>query len=89
MKKKPGFSLNSVCGEKYLIAEGVENIDFSSLICLNETSAYLWETIKEGEEFTAESMAELLVSEYEVDKATALADTEALIASMLKAGVIE
>ena len=50
MKKKPGFALRSVCGEQFLIAEGLSNIDFSKLIALNESSAYLWNAIDDGEE---------------------------------------
>lgn len=88
MKKKPGFALNSVCGENFLIAEGVENIDFSSLVCLNESSTYLWKTIGDDEEFDAQKLADLLVNEYEVDDATALADAQNLIDKMLEAGVI-
>lgn len=88
MKKKPGFALNSVCGENFLIAEGVENIDFSSLVCLNESSTYLWKTIGDDEEFDAQKLADLLVKEYEVDDATALADAQNLIDKMLEAGVI-
>lgn len=89
MKKKNGFCLKEVCGAKFLIAEGDENIDFSSLIALNESSTYLWDSIKDDEEFTAESLAEKLTEEYDVDFETALKDTTVLINEMTKAGVIE
>lgn len=89
MKKKPGFALRSVCGEQFLIAEGLSNIDFSKLIALNESSAYLWNAIDEGEEFTIESLTALILEEYEVEENTARNDVKALVASMLEAGVIE
>lgn len=41
MKKKSGFVLRQVCGENIIVAEGKENIDFSSIIAMNESSAYL------------------------------------------------
>ena len=44
MRKKPGFNLRDVCGEQIVVAEGKENIDFSNIISMNETSAFLWET---------------------------------------------
>lgn len=89
MKKKPGFALRSVCGEQFLIAEGLSNIDFSKLIALNESSAYLWNAIDEGEEFTIDSLTALILEEYEVEENIARNDVKALVASMLEAGVIE
>ena len=49
MKAKTGFSLRTVCGENILVAEGEENIDFSNIISMNESSAYLWKNIQERE----------------------------------------
>ena len=56
MKLKPGFTLHDVCGEKVLIAEGIENINFSKMINLNPTAADLWEKATQGE-FTEETLA--------------------------------
>lgn len=89
MKKKPGFPLRSVCGEKFLMATGLENIDFSKLIALNESSAYLWDSIAEGEEFTVDTLTDLILKEYDIDRDTAHRDCEALVKSLLDAGVIE
>lgn len=88
MKKNKGFILKSVCGEKFLIAEGEENIDFTNLIALNESSAYLWEAISENEEFDEKTLANLLLKEYDVDEETALKDAAALIKTMSTAGII-
>lgn len=81
--------MREVCGEKFLIAEGLQNIDFSKLISLNESSAYLWEAINEDEEFSVDSLTQLLLKEYEVEEEVARNDVEALVKSMLEAGVIE
>ncbi|MBR0049849.1 MAG: PqqD family protein [Prevotella sp.] len=87
MKIKKGFKLRNVCGEKIIIGEGIENIDFSKIISMNESSAYLWENIKD-QEFTAETMAKLLTDEYEVDYDTALADAKTLAKQWKDAGII-
>ena len=63
MKKKPGFTLRDVCGEQVIIADGKENIDFSKIISMNESSAYLWNSVGD-DDFTAESLCKLLVEEY-------------------------
>lgn len=88
MKIKTGFELRDVCGEKVIIATGIENIDFSRMISLNESAAFLWENIQD-KEFDAETLAELLLQEYEVDKADALADSQKLLNEWLKCGIIE
>ena len=88
MKAKPGFNLRVVCGENIIVAEGEENIDFSNIISMNESSAYLWQNIQ-GKEFTHEDLVGLLTQEYEVDEATALKDAKALTELWLQAGIIE
>ena len=45
MRTKNGFNLRTVCGENIIVAEGKENIDFSNIISMNESSAYLWKEI--------------------------------------------
>lgn len=88
MKKKSGFVLRQVCGENVIVAEGKENIDFSSIIAMNESSAYLWYKIGE-DTFTPETMATMLTEEYEIDNATALADATTLANQWMEAGIIE
>ena len=88
MKTKKGFNLRQVCGENVIVAEGAENIDFSSIISMNESSAYLWNNIQ-GKEFDKNNLVELLTQEYDVDVDTAAKDVEALVAQWLKAGIIE
>lgn len=88
MKAKPGFNLRVVCGENIIVAEGEENIDFSNIISMNESSAYLWQNIQ-GKEFTHEDLVDLLIQEYEVDEATAMKDVKALTELWLQAGIIE
>lgn len=88
MKAKPGFNLREVCGENIIVAEGEENIDFSNIISMNESSAYLWRNIQ-GKEFTHDDLVELLLQEYDVDEATALADVKNLTDLWAQAGIIE
>ncbi|MGI6223730.1 MAG: PqqD family protein [Prevotella sp.] len=88
MRIKDGFNLRSICGEYILIAEGKENIDFTSVISMNESSAYLWNHLQ-GREFTHEDMVKLLTDEYEVDDATALKDCQSLTHDWIEAGICE
>lgn len=88
MRAKKGFNLRTICGEQIIVAEGKENIDFSNIISMNESSALLWKSIQ-GREFTAEDLAHILTENYEVDDATALADSQAIIAQWVKAEIVE
>ena len=88
MKTKKGFRLRSVCNENIIVAEGVENIDFSRIISMNESAAYLWQNIQ-GTDFDADKLMKLLLEEYEIDEATAKNDAQMLIEKWLEAGIVE
>ena len=89
MRAKKGFNLRTVCGENIIVAEGKENIDFSNIISMNESSAYLWKKVQEMDSFDEEVLAKLLTEEYEVDDATALKDAKTLAEQWLTAGIAE
>lgn len=88
MKTKDGFILREMCGENIITGEGLEHINFNKLISLNSTAAFLWNAVV-GKEFTAESMAQLLVDEYGIDMELALKDSKALCESWIEAGIAE
>ena len=89
MKIKEGFQLQNVCGEHIIIPAGEENIDFSHIISLNPTAAYLWEKIAEKAEFTIEDMVQLLLEEYEVEEDVALEDCKLIAERWAEMGLIE
>lgn len=74
MKIKNGLELQNVCGEHIIVPAGEENMDFSQIISLNPTAAYLWENVAKRENFTVEDMVQLLLDEYEVEESVALED---------------
>ena len=87
MRTKKGFKLRTICGENMIVTEGIENIDFSHIISMNESSAFLWKNI-EGKDFDEAMLTDLLTNEYEVDKATAEEDVKLLVEKWLEAGII-
>lgn len=88
MKAKNGFNLRTVCGENILVAEGEENIDFSNIISMNESSAYLWNSIQ-GKDFEVKDLVDLLIEMYEVDEETATRDARLLVDLWKQAEIIE
>lgn len=88
MKEKKGFELRDIAGQKVVVAQSVENINFGKVIAMNAASAYLWEALAE-KDFDAQTMADLLTAKYEVDAEKALADSEKLIEAWKNACIIE
>lgn len=89
MKAKKGFELRCVAGEHILVATGADNVDFSKMISMNRSAAYLWKEVEVAEFFSAEMLATLLLQRYEVDADTAATDSEHIMKEWLDAGIIE
>lgn len=88
MKQKKGFRLRNVCGENIIVAEGVENIDFSRIISMNESSAFLWKKV-EGSEFSEQDLIAYLTDEYDVSEEVAGNDVKSLVRKWIEAGIVE
>ena len=89
MKAKKGFELQNVCGEYIIVPAGIENVDFSRIISLNPTAAYLWEKVSSLEEFTIETLVEALLEEYEVEEAVAREDCLLMVERWKELGLVE
>ena len=88
MKIKEGFVLRTICGQNVVSGEGTANVNFSKLVRLNDSAAYLFKAVG-NEDFTPERLANLLLEEYEVTRETALKDAEALCAQWKEIGIAE
>lgn len=88
MKAKKGFTLRPLGKEYILVAEGLEAVDFSRMISMNETAAFLWKEV-EDKVFEAETLVDLLTGEYDIDREAAQKDVEALIQTWKEADIIE
>ena len=88
MRIKEGFVLRTICGQKVVSGEGLDQVNFSKLISLNETAAFLWEAVA-GKDFTAGDLTALLVERYEVSEAVAGSDVRKLIRQWEEMGLVE
>ena len=89
MKIKNGFVLRDVCGEQVIMGEGIGALNFGRLLCLNETAAWLWSEAEKQGEFTVESLADALCSEYDVSAEQAKADVATIVGEWQKVNVLE
>ena len=89
MKVKKGFEMQNVCGEYIIVPAGVENVDYSKIISMNPTAAYLWEKVAGMQEFTVEDMVQFLLDEYEVAESVAREDSELIVERWKEIGLID
>lgn len=87
MRTKKGYRLRPLGKEYILVAEGLEVEDANKMISMNATAAFLWEAV-EGKDFDADTLAQLLVDEYDIDSETAKKDIERLLQTWKDASII-
>ena len=80
--------LRSMGEDHIVIGEGLAQVNFNSILSLNESAAFLWERLV-GQEFTVEDMVRLLMEEYEVDEELATKDAVSLAETWKGQGVLE
>ena len=79
MKISEKFKVREMAGEHVIIMPGRVGADMTRILALNDSSLYLWETLR-GRDFT---------ERYEVDEATALRDAQAWTGKLAECGVLE
>lgn len=84
---KPDFLIRNIAGEQILIGAG-EQIDFSQMLILNDTSTWVIKTLQE-QSLSPEELTQRLTNEYEVDYTEAFNDVNELIHELEALGVVE
>lgn len=87
MKIKEGFELKEIADNYVVIPTQSNVVDFSSMIMLNEVSAFLWLQLTEDK--TEQDLLKAILKEYDVDKETAAEDIKIFIKELAAAGVID
>lgn len=88
MKIKKGFVLREILGEYAVVYEGLEQIDFNKIISLNPSAVVIWKNI-EGKEFDVNTVADILVDEYQIDRELALKDAKSVLDKFIEIKVVE
>ena len=87
MKIKSDFLLKQIAGSHVVVPIRQRAVDFSGVIKLSETGAFLWEILAQGAE--RDELIAKLLDEYAVDEATAEADVDRFIAKLREADLLE
>ena len=88
MKTRKGYTLRSLGKEFVLVAEGLEAVDFSRMISMNESAAFLWRSV-EDKDFETETLVDLLLEEYDITRDVAENDVANLLQIWKEANLIE
>lgn len=88
MKIKSGFVLEEVGGSYLAVAVGARAKEFSGLVRLNSTGAFLWEILAERD-VCREELLSAMLSEFDVDSDTALSDIIAFEKKLRENGILD
>lgn len=77
----------NIAGDIILVPVGDASLEIKGLITLNETGEFLWDALEKAENESA--LAAMLAAEYDVDAATAEADTKVFLQKLKELGIIE
>jgi len=88
MKIKEKLKIREIAGEKLVILERDQQVEFTRVMVLNKTSEWLWNQLF-GKEFEAEQISVLLQSKYNVDESVALSDSLKWIETLKNNDIIE
>ncbi|MDY5627139.1 MAG: PqqD family protein [Clostridia bacterium] len=86
MKVKEGFIVKKVIDDYVVVPVGDNFMDFSSIINLNETGAFLWQCMEN--DITKDELVNLLSKEYEVDASEVKDDVADFIESLKNAKLL-
>lgn len=87
MKIKSGFVLKAIADSNIVVPLGSNVVDFSSIIKLSDTGAFLWSALECEREF--EELLDLMLTEYDVQRDVAVCDINAFIEKLKEHDLIE
>ena len=87
MKIKSDYLLKQIAGSYVVVPVRSRAVDFSGIIKLSESGAFLWEILAGGA--TRDELVARLLEEYDVDEATAAADVDRFLAKLKEADLLD
>ena len=86
MRSKEGFIKTEIADKTVVIPVGDKTVDFSGIISLNETGAFLWDLLLS--DVTRDTLTAALLNEYEIGKDTAEKDIDAFLQALREKDVL-
>lgn len=87
MKIKDNYILKKIAGSYVVVPVRTRTVDFSGIIKLSESGAFLWKLLEKG--CDREELVARLLEEYEVDEPVAAADVDRFVNKLREADLLE
>jgi len=87
MKIKSDFVMREVAKSHVVVPTGKAALDFSGMMTLNETGAFLWRQLEVGK--TESELLAALLEDYDIDETTAQADIFEFLVKLKTADLFE
>lgn len=87
MKTNPDYILRTIAGEAILIPTGSAATAFNGMVNLSEVAVFVWQTMDSCADM--EELVAKVVAEYDVDEATARADVQRFVDSLVACGMAQ
>lgn len=88
MRTKKDLVLRPLGDQFILVAEGNAVADFTQMVSMNASSAYLWDAV-EGKDFDLATLVDLLVEAYGIPKDQAEHDAAVVLDDWKRIGITE
>lgn len=88
MRTKKDLVLRPLGDQFILVAEGNAVADFTQMVSMNASSAYLWDAV-EGKDFDLATLVDLLVEAYGIPKNQAEHDAAVVLDDWKRIGIME
>ena len=88
MRTKKDLVLRPLGDQFILVAEGNAVADFTQMVSMNASSAYLWDAV-EGKDFELATLVDLLVEAYGIPKNQAEHDAAVVLDDWKRIGITE
>ncbi len=87
LKAREDLILRNLAGEYVLMPRGEAIKSFHGTVVMNELSAFVWKQLSAP--MDRDALLEAILQEYDVDRETAAADLDGLLARFRELGIVE
>lgn len=87
VKIKENFVLRQVAGTWVVLPLATETVDFSDMLKMNESGAFIWKELETGAD--REGLVKALTGEYSVTEQQAATDVNEFLDKLMQIGCIE
>lgn len=84
---KPGYSIEDIAGQKVLMAPAIGDIDYSKMLVLSESAAFVAQRLME-ETLSFDELVNSLLQEYEADEAVVRQELAGLLKQLRQLNVL-